>query len=38
LMLENKLSAEDQEAIKERVRHEIEHENVHHCILETSSV
>jgi cobalt-zinc-cadmium efflux system protein len=38
LMLDTKLSAEDQEAIKERVRHEIEHENVHHCILETSLV
>jgi len=38
LMLDNQLSAKDQEAIKDRVRHEIEHENVHHCILETSAV
>jgi len=30
LMLDNQLSAKDQEAIKDRVRHEIEHENVHH--------
>ena len=37
LMLEPTLSATEQEAIKDRVRHEIEHENVHHCILETST-
>lgn len=38
LMLEDKLSASDQEAIKDRVRKEIEGEYVHHCILETSLV
>lgn len=38
LMLDRTLNPTDQEAIKERVRHEIEHEQVHHCILETSLV
>jgi cobalt-zinc-cadmium efflux system protein len=38
LMMDDTLTASEQEAIKDRVRHEIEHENVHHCILETSSV
>jgi len=38
LMLDGSLSAAEQEAIKERVRLEIEHEHVHHCILETSLV
>ena len=38
LMMDNTLTASEQEAIKDRVRHEIEHENVHHCILETSSI
>ena len=38
LMLEDTLSASDQEAIKDRVRQEIEGEYVHHCILETSLV
>jgi cobalt-zinc-cadmium efflux system protein len=36
LTLNAEVSAKDQEAIKERVRHEIEHQQVHHCILETS--
>ena len=36
LMLSNGLSDREHESIKDRVRHEIEHENVHHCILETS--
>jgi cobalt-zinc-cadmium efflux system protein len=38
LMMDDTLTASEQEAIKDRVRHEIEGENVHHCILETSSV
>lgn len=38
LMLDQGLSADQQESIKERVRLEIEHEHVHHCILETSLV
>jgi cobalt-zinc-cadmium efflux system protein len=38
LILESHLSGQEQESIKERVRHEIEHEHVHHCILETSLV
>jgi len=38
LMMDDTLTAFEQEAIKDRVRHEIEGENVHHCILETSLV
>lgn len=38
LMIEKSMSPQDQESIKLRVKQEIEHENVHHCILETSSV
>ena len=38
LMMDDTLTASEQEAIKDRVRHEIEGENVHHCILETSLV
>jgi len=37
-MMDDTLTASEQEAIKDRVRHEIEGENVHHCILETSLV
>jgi hypothetical protein len=37
-MLDAELDASEQEAIKDRVRLEIEGENVHHCILETSLV
>jgi cobalt-zinc-cadmium efflux system protein len=36
LTLNADVAAKEQEAIKERVRHEIEHQQVHHCILETS--